>query len=253
MIRFSSQLIDSGKVTQINLNPQLMYTSDEAISKFDPVDRNCYADGEANLTYLPYHLGFRYEMNNCLIDQAIRDIIWNCRCIPVYGLGALDPGGKSIYDAGYYDMPRCQGAKLHCANARSKSMGPMGPIAAEDNIFVPEALKNPDVIGNISKPRAIKCLPACRNQFNKFDMSHAKFPQFDIFFYQKLFCDVASHIWLMTCQDEDRAYFLRKKQPLLCPMLSNFNDFFGQSAVIKNIVSIGSREGYTQLGTYLIV
>ena len=91
MIQFSSQLINTGTETQINLKPTLSYTTDDAISTFTPEERGCYADGEANLTYLPYYLGFRYEMNNCLIDQGIRDIIWNCRCIPNFGLG-LDAG-----------------------------------------------------------------------------------------------------------------------------------------------------------------
>ena len=81
MIQFSEQLIQPGTATQINLKPILSYTTDDAISTFTPNERNCYANGEANLTYLPYNLGFRYEMNNCLIDQAIRDIEWNCRCI----------------------------------------------------------------------------------------------------------------------------------------------------------------------------
>ena len=71
-----------GAETQINIKPQIVDTSEEAIKLFDPEQRGCYAEGEANMTYLIHSNGFRYEMNNCLIDEGIRDIIWNCRCLP---------------------------------------------------------------------------------------------------------------------------------------------------------------------------
>ena len=236
MIQFSSQLINTGTATQINLKPILSYTTDNAISTFTPVERNCYANGEANLTYLPYKLGFRYEMNNCLIDQAIRDIEWNCRCIPIFGLGALDPAGKFVYDDDYYDMPRCRGKNLYCANGRKKSMG-MESVAIENDIIVPEAQENPNRIRNMYKPNAIKCMPACKIQENNIQMSLAAYPQNDIYFHQKLFCDVASHIWQTICQDENRAYFLKRKQPLLCTLLKYFDDFFGESTMISDTVS----------------
>ena len=59
------------------MKPIISYTTDQAIQMFSPEQRGCYADGEANLTHLPYSSGFRYEMNNCLIDKLINDIIWN--------------------------------------------------------------------------------------------------------------------------------------------------------------------------------
>ena len=108
---------------------------------------------------------------------------------------------------------------------RMKSMG-METVTLENNIVVPEALENPDIIGNISKPPAIKCMPACKVQNNDNQMSIAAYPQKDTFFYQKTFCHVASHIWQQTCQNENRAYFLNKKQPLLCRVLRNFDEFF---------------------------
>ena len=236
MIQFSEQLIQPGTATQINLKPILSYTTDDAISTFTPNERNCYANGEANLTYLPYNLGFRYEMNNCLIDQAIRDIEWNCRCIPTFGLGGLDPAGKSVYDDDYYDMPRCRGENLYCANARKKSMG-LQYVTMENDIVVHEAQENPDRIGNLSKPNAITCMPACKIQENPIQMSLASYPQYEIYFHQKSFCDVASRIWQTICQDENRAYFMNRKQPLLCPLLKDFDDFFGEPTLINVTVS----------------
>ena len=73
-MKFSSDLINPGTETQINLKPVISYTSSYLQSNFPPEKRDCYIDGEANLTYLHYNDGYRYEMNNCLID-ACRKII----------------------------------------------------------------------------------------------------------------------------------------------------------------------------------
>ena len=75
-----------------------------------------YKDGEIKLNYLKRSLGYRYEMNNCLIDEGIRDIIWRCRCIPNFVL---------IQEATEYFefLSFCTGNKLKCANTRLKSLG----------------------------------------------------------------------------------------------------------------------------------
>ena len=69
-MKFSSDLINPGTETQINLKPVISYTSSYLQSNFPPEKRDCYIDGEANLTYLHYNDGYRYEMNNCLIDAG---------------------------------------------------------------------------------------------------------------------------------------------------------------------------------------
>ena len=224
MIQFSSQLIFPGSETQINLKPTISKTTDAAISLFDPEERKCYAEGEANLTYLRYDAGFRYEMNNCLIDHGIRDIIWHCRCMPSFG-----------YVEEYLKfIPMCTGEKLLCANTRMKSIG-MKRIPFENNIIVPEALNNPTMIGNISIPDAIDCMPACTIQENNNQMSFAPYPQRGNFFYQETFCRVASHIWQKTCQNENREFFIRKEQPTLCPILKSFKEYFEDDGVmVKN-------------------
>ena len=96
-------------------------------------------------------------------------------------------------------IPICTGKKLYCANTRAKSLGNLEDIAKKDDIFDHEALESPELIGNISKPSSIDCLPACTVQDNSNQMSTAPYPQKQNFFYQKKFCDVASHIWIATC------------------------------------------------------
>ena len=228
-MQFSSQLIFPGFETQINLKPTITNTTEEAISFLSAKERQCYAEGEANLTYLTDHFGYRYEMNNCLIDQGIRDIIWNCRCMPRF----------AFYISNYYDylthIPVCFGEKLHCANTRAKSLG-VKMVESENNVTVAEAMKNPNFIGNISKPDPIYCMSACAAQENNNQMSYAPYPQLGNFFYQKTFCQVASHIWQTTCQKENREYFIRKNHPNLCQTLKNFTKYFGDPGIkYKNI------------------
>ena len=230
MIQFSSQLINSGTETQINVKPTITYTTDDAVDTFSPTERNCYADFETNLTYLRYVDGYHYEMNNCLIDQGIRDIIWNCRCTPRFWTECVENCPDEFY-LNYISY--CSGIGLHCANTRMKSIGLQNP-PEKNNIVMPEAKESPDNIGNISKPDSIECIPPCAVQDYNNQMSFAPYPQRHNFFYQKIFCDVASHILQVTCQNENRTLFMDKKQPNLCLVLKNFEDFFGDTSSCKN-------------------
>ena len=82
MPQFGSVLLNPGTETIMNLKTTVSYATDGAISKFSPEPRGCYADGEMNMTFLHYMDGFRYEINNCIVNEGIRDVIWNCRCLP---------------------------------------------------------------------------------------------------------------------------------------------------------------------------
>ena len=229
MIEFSSQLIPTGTNTQINLKPTISYLTEFAISRFSADERGCYADNEVNLTYLTRDQGFRYEMNNCLIDQGIRNIIWNCRCLPFYfyeGMEAYLP-----------IIGPCSGINLYCANKGLQSFGLEFSNNKENDTIVPEALESPNMMGNetnfIKKPDPIKCIASCKLQDNNSQMSFVPYPQIGNFFHQKAFCDVASHIWQETCQKPDRAYFMNRDQPLLCPILQDFVEYFNGKAKSK--------------------
>ena len=99
-----------------------------------------------------------------------------------------------------------------------------------EDIVVPEALENPDKIGNVSKPPAIKCMPSCHVQNNPSQISFVPFPQHDNFFYQELFCHAATHVWQVSCQNEHRKFFLDIKHPNLCSALESFDEYFGNSS-----------------------
>lgn len=210
------------------MKPTITYLTKDAISTFIPEERDCYGKREVNLTYLAYEFGYRYGMNNCLIDKEISEIIWNCRCLAPFFY-------NDIINDYLPFIETCSGKNLYCANKRLESLG--FQLA---NHSVPEALESPDFMGNetynLTKPDHIKCLSSCEIQDNDSQMTFVQYPQKGNFFYQKTFCDVASHIWQKTCQDENRKHFMEKDHEKLCPLLKDFNEYFGGMDLKENYV-----------------
>ena len=229
MMQFSSHDITIGSETQINIKPVVTVTTNEAIEILSPDKRNCYVDSEVNLTILRYEDGYRYEMNNCLIDEGILEIYWQCRCAPLLVL--IDDNDP------YFDLlSYCYGQNLHCANEIMKIMGNL--FEDQDNITehlkVQEAIDNPHKIGNITRPAKKSCLPRCDMQEYNTAMSFAQYPPDEGFFEQHYFCYVASHILQVTCTSKSRKYFLEKKHPNLCKVLTDFEQFFGNESDCVN-------------------
>lgn len=71
--------IPTGMVTQLAVFPSITYTSQDALDGLEPSKRNCYREFEANLTFFPHEYGFRYGMDNCLVNEVLVDVIWECR------------------------------------------------------------------------------------------------------------------------------------------------------------------------------
>ena len=114
---------------------------------------------------------------------------------------------------------------MYCANSHLKAIGSKQKSA----VLVPEAERSPNKIGNLSRPNPIECLPGCTVQENKNQISSTLYPQREIFYYQKIFCYLASHILQQTCRDDDRRFFMDKKQPELCAILEDFDEYFGNT------------------------
>ena len=224
MMQFSSLYIRSGTDTQISVEPIVTTTTDDAIKGLSPEDRKCFVEGENNLTALSYDGGFRYEMNNCIVDEGLLKIYWNCRCYPLF----------SSYDPYMNFFGPCKGKNLYCANEVVKNMGFSSKSTNETEFKVQEALDNPDLIGNITKPKGKKCLPACHRQKNQVLISSIIFPPSESFFPQPYFCYVASHILQISCTSENRKYYLSKKHPKLCGVLSDHEVFFGNGTNCTN-------------------
>ena len=74
----SAIFVRAGTETLIAVAPTITYTTKNAIEAMTPVERKCYTDSEANLTYFPYTSGYGYSMSNCLFNEAITKIAWDC-------------------------------------------------------------------------------------------------------------------------------------------------------------------------------
>ena len=74
--------IAPGTENQIAVTPTLIVTSENAMRRFSPAERDCYSEDEISLKYLPRDHGFRYEMSNCLFESAFENILRVCKCFP---------------------------------------------------------------------------------------------------------------------------------------------------------------------------
>ena len=229
IMQFSSDLLNPGSETQINLKPTLSKTTDDAISRFSPTNRDCYSDGEGQLTHFTREEGYRYAMNNCFVDKKIKEIVWNCRCRPVVWEKCTSCGSDDVYYNAMKTLPSCTGRGLFCANERMKFIGQDEEKTPKQRpIILPEANESPTLIGNVTRPLSIECLPGCLVQENHKLISTSLYPQKANFVYKKSFCDVASHILSKTCQHKGRRLLLHGQQPNLCPILEVFNESFVQ-------------------------
>ena len=64
-------------------------------------------------------------------------------------------------------------------------------------------------------------------------MSFAPYPHRGNFFHQKEFCHVASHLWQISCQNQNRRFFLDESYPNLCNVLEDYQNFFNTNASCK--------------------
>ncbi len=70
--------------TLASLAPVIVNTSENVITRFTPLQRDCYNDDEFHLKAFNWDDGFRYSMTNCLYAALFEKIIQNCSCVPNY-------------------------------------------------------------------------------------------------------------------------------------------------------------------------
>ena len=61
---------------------------------------------------MPYERGYRYIMNNCLLHEAIVQIVWDCKCKPSFHNSDLFPP----------ELKYCTGKELNCLQSKLSSM-----------------------------------------------------------------------------------------------------------------------------------
>lgn len=67
--------ISPGTENQIAITPTLLATTENAMNRFSPEQRDCYSESEIELKYLPGAHGYRYEMTNCLFEATFEHIL----------------------------------------------------------------------------------------------------------------------------------------------------------------------------------
>jgi hypothetical protein len=94
-----------------------------AISRFSPMERGCYVEGEMPLKYLPAYF-YRYEMSNCLFEAAYERILAECNCTP------------SFHQLAYKDVPRiCAGPSLTCMNRILRFIGRLNTVSIRSKSY----------------------------------------------------------------------------------------------------------------------
>lgn len=104
LMRKESFVLAPGNEADVGLSITEIITSQSAIKRFAPIERDCYTHDEVNLRSLPLKKGYRMSMKNCLYDKALHATKAICGCKPpFYVLGALG------------NITTCQGTQLDCA------------------------------------------------------------------------------------------------------------------------------------------
>ena len=70
----------TGFSTLASVVPSKVITTEGAISRFSPNDRDCNTDKESSMKFLSHEQGFRYSLHNCLYEIVIQNILNNCSC-----------------------------------------------------------------------------------------------------------------------------------------------------------------------------
>ena len=188
-------------MAMLSVSPSFFNTTETAIKRFRPVDRDCYLDQEFQLPNLHWSGGFRYSMMNCLYEGVLQKIMSNCSCL------------HSSADFNVLNLTICTGKKLKCALDWMSSMG---------------SSMDPDLTtANNTQNHTMKCLQRCDLQTDTVSLSSTTFPNKETFFYRPEFCFVLQKI-SRICTDEIRKkiFELSTKIRNICHLVLEMNNTF---------------------------
>ena len=171
--------IKPGGIFQVAITPTLVSTSEKAVSRFEPEERNCYEEGELPLENLRADANYRYDMTNCLFESAFEKVLEECDCYP------------SFHSSTDETFEPCYGRGITCMNGILHELG-----------------KYNEVDGKV-------CLAACEDQINEVRVTSADFPNRHTFEKREEFCLVYSTI-KEICNDEHKRKFLEENLPDVC-------------------------------------
>ena len=160
LIRQTSFHIAPGTENQIAVTPTVTHTTDSALNRFNPEERDCYKEDEISLKYLPRSNGYRYGIGNCLFESSFEHILEKCKCYPGYNHGLIENHNLNIKP--------CVGANLTCMNDILYRIG------RYDRVNVNGIM--------------MKCRSSCQDQSNAMYVTTSAFPNEKTFRYREAFC-----------------------------------------------------------------
>ena len=178
--------VSPGSESLIAITPTISNTSQQAMERFSPKDRNCYADDEFRFKYLKYEDGFRYSMVNCLYETAMQQIIKKCACIPTF---------TSFKIKGLDELDVCRGLELNCAENIMHNLG-------NENMELNKAMN----IHNELKT----CRGTCEYQAQNIISTSTNYPNYQTFRGRKDFCLVLTKV-IKICKDPVKKLSLEKR------------------------------------------
>jgi hypothetical protein len=162
------------------LTPTVLNTTENALSRFSPKDRDCYSDGEFELMILNLEQGYRYSIRNCLYESVLEKIMSSCKCLPSY---------PEIFF--YQPLPFCRGENLTCAISWLNLMG--------------DGEHDPDLsFSSSSKHERLKCLQRCQLQTETMLTTTSTYPNKQTFPLRQDFCFLLQKL-VFICSDETKS------------------------------------------------
>ena len=108
-----------GQGHEIAITPILHKTSERAIKRFSPHERQC--DEESDITYQHIKYPYRKSLKNCLFEAIIQETIKQCQCSPSF----VEPTPE---------YPACKGYQLDCVDQTKFKMGSLNKVSTICNM-----------------------------------------------------------------------------------------------------------------------
>ena len=178
--------VSPGSETLVAMTPTILNTTQEAMERFRPKDRNCYTDEEFKFKHLKYDKGFRYSMRNCLYESALEVILSNCSCIPNFASFKLD-----VPD----ELDVCRGNELDCAIHMINNLG-------NENMGLNQAMND--------KNKSMTCLQRCEMQDQNLISTQSDYPNWQTFTGRNDFCLIL-HKVIRVCENPIRRIALENR------------------------------------------
>ena len=189
IVTHSSIDIPSGSRNQIEIKPTLISTSQNAIERFAPKDRDCYTDQEVHLKYLPKNYGYRYAMHNCYFQSTLEMIMTTCQCFPTF-----HPIVKEVSEEKFNDCTTQNSYK--CANQILHQFGQHNYIHFNEE--------------------KMKCLPSCEDQTNEINSAISNIKISKSLLKQEEFCILTQRLVEKCSSGSHKKNGLNQKYEGLC-------------------------------------